>query len=63
MRQVVRVYPEQELHVILHTSSSHRTPAVRAWLAAHPRVHFHQTSTTASWVHGATAELALKCLL
>src|SRR5262249_57373132 len=26
----------RELHVILDNSSSHRTPAVRAWLAAHP---------------------------
>jgi transposase len=51
MRQVVRTYPEQELHVILDNSSSHRTPAVRAWLAAHPRVHFHYTPTSASWLN------------
>jgi transposase len=51
MRQVVRAYPEQELHVILDNSSSHRTPAVRDWLAAHPRVHFHYTPTSASWLN------------
>jgi transposase len=51
MRQVVRAYPAQELHVILDNSSSHRTPAVRAWLAAHPQVHFHYTPTSASWIN------------
>lgn len=51
MRQVVRAYPDQELHVILDNSSSHRTPAVRDWLAAHPRVHFHYTPTSASWLN------------
>jgi len=51
MRQVVRAYPAQELHVILDNSSSHRTPAVRAWLTAHPQVHFHYTPTSASWLN------------
>lgn len=51
MRQVVRAYPDQELHVILDNSSTHGTPEVRAWLAAHPRVHFHYTPTSASWLN------------
>jgi transposase len=51
MRQVVRAYPAQELHVILDNSSSHRTPAVRAWLSEHPQVHFHYTPTSASWLN------------
>jgi len=51
MRHVVRAYPGQELHVILDNSSSHRTPAVRDWLTAHPRVHFHYTPTSASWLN------------
>jgi len=51
MKQVVRAYPDQELHVILDNSSSHRTPAVQAWLAAHPHVHFHYTPTSASWLN------------
>ncbi len=51
MRQVVRAYPEQELHVILDNSSTHRTPAVRDWLAAHSHVHFHYTPTSASWLN------------
>jgi transposase len=51
MRQVVRAYPERELHVILDNSSTHRTPAVRDWLAANSRVHFHYTPTSASWLN------------
>ena len=51
MRQVVRAYPDQELHVILDNSSSHRTPAVRDWLTANPQVHFHYTPTSASWLN------------
>src|SRR3989442_1129492 len=51
MEKVVRAYPGRELHVILDNSSSHRTPAVRGWLAAHPQVHFHYTPTSASWLN------------
>jgi len=51
MRQVVRAYPAQELHVILDNSSTHGTPAVKDWLAANPRVHFHYTPTSASWLN------------
>lgn len=51
MRQVVRAYPRRELHVILDNSSAHGTPEVRAWLGRHPRVHFHYTPTSASWLN------------
>ena len=51
MRKIVRSYPRRELHVILDNSSSHGTPEVRAWLAQHPRVHFHYTPTSASWLN------------
>ena len=51
MRKVVRVYPGRELHVVLDNSSSHGTPAVRAWLAQHPQVHFHYTPTSGSWLN------------
>ena len=32
-------------------SSAHGTPAVKEWLAAHPRVQFHYTPTSASWLN------------
>ena len=51
MNVVVRAYPSQDLHVILDNSSSHSTDAVTAWLKAHPRVRFHFTPTSASWLN------------
>lgn len=51
MKKVVRAFPRRELHVILDNSSSHSTPAVKEWLAAHPRVKFHYTPTSASWLN------------
>jgi transposase len=51
LRRVTRAYRGRALHVILDNSSTHSTPAVHAWLAAHPRVHFHFTPTGASWLN------------
>lgn len=51
LRKIVRAYPEQELHVILDNSSTHGTAEIGAWLAANPRVHFHYTPTSASWLN------------
>ncbi len=51
MNKVERAYPSQDLHVILDNSSSHCTPEVKAWLDAHPRVQFHFTPTSASWLN------------
>lgn len=50
LKKVARHY-RGELHVILDNSSSHTTPAVQAWLQAHPRVHLHFTPTGASWMN------------
>jgi len=51
LRRIDRVYPDQELHVILDNVSTHKTPAVRAWLERHPRITFHFTPTSASWLN------------
>jgi transposase len=51
MNLVVQRYSRKQLHVVLDNSSSHGTPEVTAWLAAHPRVHFHYTPTSASWLN------------
>ncbi len=51
LRRLDRAYPTDELHVILDNVSTHRTEAVRDWLARHPRVHFHFTPTSASWLN------------
>jgi transposase len=46
-----RRYRKRDLHVILDNSSTHKTPEVKAWMEAHPRVHFHFTPTGASWLN------------
>jgi transposase len=51
LRQVEAAYPDGELHVILDNSSTHKTEAVRAWLAERPRITFHFTPTSASWMN------------
>ena len=48
---LTRSYYKRDLHVILDNSSTHKTPEIQAWLAAHPRVHFHFTPTGASWLN------------
>ncbi len=51
MKKVVRAYPDRDLRVVLDNSSTHDTAEIRAWLAAHPRVHSHYTPTSASWLN------------
>jgi transposase len=48
---LTRSYYNRDLHVILDNSSTHKTPEIRAWQEAHPRVHFHFTPTGASWLN------------
>jgi transposase len=43
--------PEQDLHLILDNSSSHKARRVRAWLRQHPRFHLHFTPTSSSWLN------------
>jgi hypothetical protein len=51
LKKVARIYPTRELHVVLDNSSTHDTDAIRTWLQAHPRIHFHYTPTSASWLN------------
>ena len=51
LNQLVRVYPRRPLHVVLDNSTTHSTPEVNRWLERHPRVHFHFTPTSASWMN------------
>jgi transposase len=51
MRRVSREYPEGELHVVLDNVSTHKTPGVQAWLVRNPRITFHFTPTSASWMN------------
>ncbi len=50
MDQVVgSTEPEQEIHVILDNYCTHKK--CDDWLAKHPKVHFHFTPTSASWLN------------
>jgi transposase len=51
MKKIARRYPRRELHIVLDNSSTHGTPEVVAWLSKHPRIHFHYTPTSASWLN------------
>lgn len=52
LRQIDRSTPaELDLHLILDNSSTHGTKEVQNWLKRHPRIHFHFTPTSASWLN------------
>jgi transposase len=40
-----------DLHLVVDNSSTHSTPAVKQWLAAHPRFVLHFTPTSSSWLN------------
>jgi transposase len=40
-----------DVHVILDNASTHKTPAIQKWLAAHPRFVLHFTPTSSSWLN------------
>ncbi len=42
---------ELDVHLILDNYATHKTPAIKRWLAAHPRFHLHFTPTGASWLN------------
>ena len=45
------VPPELDVHLILDNASTHKTPAIQRWLAAHPRFVVHFTPTSSSWLN------------
>jgi len=40
-----------DIHVICDNYGTHKTPAIKAWLARHPRVHMHFTPAGSSWIN------------
>jgi transposase len=40
-----------EIHLILDNYGTHKTPAIRRWLAKRPHYHVHFTPTSASWIN------------
>jgi len=50
-RVIATQSPRREIHLIADNLSAHKTKAVAAWLAAHPRVTLHYTPTYSSWLN------------
>jgi transposase len=42
---------ELDVYLICDNYGTHKTPAIKAWLAAHPRFHMHFTPTGSSWIN------------
>src|SRR5262249_9100141 len=40
-----------DIHLVMDNSSTHKTPAIRSWLARHPRWQVHFTPTSSSWIN------------
>jgi transposase len=51
LKQVAKAYPNQELHLVMDNYATHKRVEIRDWLAANPRVHFHFTPTSGSWLN------------
>jgi transposase len=46
-----QVPDDLDVHLVLDNASTHKTPAIRRWLAAHPRFVLHFTPTSSSWLN------------
>ncbi|MFD2488067.1 IS630 family transposase, partial [Amycolatopsis albidoflavus] len=42
---------ELDIHLVCDNYGTHKTPAIKAWLARHPRFHMHFTPTGSSWIN------------
>lgn len=40
-----------DVHLVMDNYGTHKTPAIKAWFARHPRFHVHFTPTSASWLN------------
>ena len=46
-----QVPTELDVHLICDNYGTHKTPAIKAWLARHSRFHMHFTPTGSSWIN------------
>jgi transposase len=40
-----------DVHLICDNYGTHKSPAIKKWLTAHPRFHMHHTPTYSSWIN------------
>ena len=66
LRRLDREYPKGvDLHLVLDDYGTHKTAAVKPWLAKRPRFHLHFIPTSSSWLNLVEAwfsQLSQKCL-
>jgi len=66
LRSIEANVPAQlDVHLVMDNYGTHKTPAVKAWFARHPRFHVHFTPTSASWLNQVErwfATLTEKCI-
>lgn len=52
LQTIDREVPDRlSVHLVLDNSSTHKTPAIKRWLLAHPRFELHFTPTSSSWLN------------
>jgi transposase len=52
LTKIDQTVPEDlDVHLICDNYGTHKTPAITAWLARHPRFHMHFTPTYSSWIN------------
>ena len=54
MNEVDKAIPEEdgvEIHVVMDNDATHKTEAVKRWLARRPRCHVHFIPTGSSWLN------------
>jgi len=52
LNTIEREVPDDlDVHIVLDNSSTHKTPAIKRWLLAHPRFQLHFTPTSSSWLN------------
>ena len=52
LRQIEAAVPaDLELHLVMDNYATHKTPAIKRWLAKRPHWHIHFTPTGASWLN------------
>lgn len=52
LKEIDRHMPEGlDVHLVMDNYATHKTPAIKAWLARRPHWHIHFTPTSASWLN------------
>jgi len=52
LKQIDRQVPEGlDIHIVMDNYATHKTPAIKAWLARRPHYHVHFTPTSTSWIN------------